>query len=70
MRADFSSYSSSLGRTRLNVAMILKCAHIFEQISNEHGFRIIETMFEINHIHIVIDIDVSYSINQIIRLLK
>jgi putative transposase len=84
MRTDFVSYSSSVGRARLHVALIPKyrhkifgyarikefCAVIFREISNRYGFRIIEIGFDVDHVHMVIDLGINLSLSKAMQLLK
>ena len=84
MRTNFRSYSSSVGRARLHIALIPKyrhkifgydkikvfCAAIFEETSKQYGFQIIEIGFDIDHVHMVIDLGINHSLSKMMQLLK
>jgi putative transposase len=84
MRTDFPSYSSSIGRARLHVALIPKyrhkifgygkiktfCAGVFSDIASQHGFSIIEMGFDVDHVHMVIDLGINLSLSRAMQLLK
>ena len=84
MRTNFVSYSSAVGRARFHIALIPKyrhkifgyeriktfCARMFEEILSEQGAKIIEIGFDVDHVHLVIDLGISLSISRMMQLLK
>jgi len=84
MRANFISYSSAVGRARFHITLIPKyrhkifgyeriktfCARMFEEILSEQGARIIEIGFDLDHVHLVIELGINLSISRMMQLLK
>ncbi len=84
MRANFPSYSSSLGRARLHIALIPKyrhkifgygrikvfCETTFREILSQQGVRLIEIGFDVDHVHMVIDLGINHSISKLMQQLK
>ena len=84
MRTHFRRYSSSLGRARFQIVLIPKYRHkifgydkikrfcevLFVEISNTHNFRILEMGFDVDHVHMMVDIGINLKIHQLIKLLK
>jgi putative transposase len=84
MRTNFVSYSSAVGRARLHIALIPKyrhkifgyeriktfCAKTFEEILSQHDAKIIEIGFDVDHVHLVIELGINLSISRMMQLLK
>ena len=84
MGRDLHSYSSSLGRATLHISLIPKyrhrifgytriknvCERIFFEIADEYNFVIKEMGFDIDHVHLVVDVGPNYSASDIVKLLK
>ena len=84
MNRDLSSFSSSLGKSRHHISFIPKyrhkifgferikrvCEKSFYETAEKYGFRIIELGFDIDHLHMVVEIPPRYSISQMIKLFK
>jgi putative transposase len=84
MRTNFVSYSSAVGRARLHIALIPKyrhkifgyekiktfCAKVFAETLSQHDARIIEIGFDVDHVHLVIELGISLSISKMMQLLK
>ena len=84
MRTNFVSYSSAVGRARLHIALIPKyrhkifgyekiktfCANVFEETLSRHGAKIIEIGFDVDHVHLVIELGINLSISRMMQLLK
>jgi putative transposase len=84
MRTNFVSYSSAVGRARLHIALIPKyrhkifgyekiktfCAKTFEEILSRHDAKIIEIGFDVDHVHLVIELGITLSISRMMQLLK
>jgi putative transposase len=84
MGRDLHSYSSSLGRATLHISLIPKyrhrifgytriknvCERIFFEIADEYNFVIKEMGFDIDHVHLVVDVGPNYSASDVVKLLK
>lgn len=84
MRTNFVSYSSAVGRVQLHIALIPKyrhkifgydrikafCAKLFEEILSQHSAKIIEIGFDVDHVHLVIELGINLSISRMMQLLK
>lgn len=84
MSRDLVSYSSSLGKSRHHISFIPKyrhkifgyeriksvCEHSFYETAEKYGFNIRELGFDIDHLHLIIDIPPRYSVSQVVKLLK
>lgn len=80
----FSSYSSSIGDLSAHLCFMPKyrhkifkhkevkdfCEGVFYQIAEEYGFSIEELGFDIDHVHLVINLTNKYSACQVAKLLK
>jgi len=77
-------YSSSLGTLTAHVSFKTKychrifkyprikarCEEIFREVSAEYGFLIVELGFDNDHVHLIIDAGVRYSMSEIAHALK
>lgn len=84
MSRDLCSYSSSIGKTRHHISFIPKyrhkifgferikvvCEKSFYETAEKYGLIIKELGFDIDHLHLIIDIPPRYSVSQIVKLLK
>ena len=84
MGRDLRSYSSSLGRATLHISLIPKyrhrifgykylknvCEKIFLRVAEEYGFVIREMGFDVDHVHLVVDVGPKYSASDVVKLLK
>jgi len=84
MNRNFVSYSSSLGKSRHHISFITKyrhkifgferikrvCEYSFYKTAEKYGFVIIELGFDIDHLHMVVEIPPSFSVSQMIKLFK
>jgi len=84
MGQDLVGYSSSYGKTRHHISLIPKylmtifrnerikivCEHSFYETAEKYGLVIRELGFDINHLHLIVDIPPRYSVSQVIKLLK
>lgn len=84
MSRDLVSYSSSLGCSRHHISFIPKyrheifsygriktvCEFSFYETAAEYNFRILEIGFDIDHVHIIVDIPPYLSISKVVKLLK
>ena len=76
--------SSSLGRACFHVSLIPKyrhnifgygrikefCEQVFREISNQYGFAILDIGFDIDHVHVTLDIGNKLSVARTMQLLK
>ena len=81
---DLVSYSSSLGRLELHISLIPKYRHKifaydkiktvcqleFNRVAEQYGFRIKELGFDIDHLHMVLQLPPSMSVSEAVKLLK
>ena len=79
-----NKYSSSLGTLTVHVSYKIKychkifkydrikarCEEIFLEVAEEYGFIIVEIGFDEDHVHLIIDAGVKYSMDEIAKLLK
>ena len=84
MSLDLRSYSSSLGKSRHHISFIPKyrhkifgyerikvvCEKSFYETAEKYGFNIIELGFDIDHLHMVVEIPPRYSVSQMIKFFK
>ena len=84
MGQDLRSYSSSFGKTRHHISFIPKyrhkifgyerikviCEHSFFETAEKYELIIRELGFDIDHLHLIIDIPPRYSVSQVVKLLK
>ena len=76
--------SSSIGQLSVHICFVVKyrhkifgferikvvCEHSFRETAEKYGLVIREIGFDIDHLHLIIDIPPRYSVSQIVRLLK
>jgi len=79
-----TSYSSSIGNLSTHITFVPKyrhkifahpevkdfCEEVFRQVAEEYGFRIDEIGFDIDHVHLLVDLTNKYSAAEAARLLK
>jgi len=84
MSRDLCSYSSSIGKTRHHISFIPKyrhkifgferikvvCEKSFYKTAEKYDLTIRELGFDIDHLHLIVDIPPRYSVSQIVKLLK
>lgn len=81
---SYTHYSSSIGRLTAHMCFMPKyrhkifmharvkelCSLAFDKIAKEYDFTIKEKGFDIDHVHLVIELGNNHSASQIARLLK
>ena len=81
---DLPRYSSSLGKSLvhisfkvkychklfLNLAVRNRCEEIFWNVVSDYGFDVQEMGFDDDHVHLVVDLGMKWTVQQIVKALK
>ena len=84
MKPNLVSYSSSIGNLSAHLCFVPKyrhkiflhkqvkerCEQIFHEVANKYRFVIKELGFDIDHVHLIVDLTNKYSACEVARLLK